>query len=83
MLWKIYADYDGIIDLGDELLLEKTLLAVEKGSARDLEEKVYMESRHILCPACREEILETLSSLEEMRSEAGSDEEGGEERNLH
>ena len=43
-----------------------------------------MESRHILCSLCREEILDTLSSLEHQESE--EDESGGNgegTRNLH
>jgi len=83
LMWKLFADYDGIIDLEDEKKLEVTMRAVEAASMADLEEQIYMESRHILCPMCREEILDTLASLEH-HAEEESDEGNGEgERNLH
>jgi len=84
LMWKMFADYDGIIDLEDEKKLEVTMRAVESASMADLEEQIYMERRHILCPLCREEILDTLASLEQQRTEEDSDEGNGEgERNLH
>ena len=84
LMWKMFADYDGIIDLEDEKKLEVTMRAVESASMSDLEEQIYMERRHILCPLCREEILDTLASLEQQRTEEDSDEGNGEgERNLH
>jgi len=84
LMWKLFADYDGIIDLEDEKKLEVTIRAVEAASVADLEEQIYMESRHILCPLCREEILDTLASLEHHNVEEESDEGNGEgERNLH
>jgi len=84
LMWKLFADYDGIIDLEDETKLEITMKAVEAASPADLEDQIYMESRHILCPACREEILDTLASLEHQSVEEGSDEGNGDgERQLH
>ena len=84
LMWKLFADYDGIIDLEDDRKLEMTMRAVEASSPADLEDQIYMESRHILCPQCREEILDTLSSLEHQHLETDSEEGNGEgERNLH
>jgi len=83
-MWKLFADNDGIIDLEDEKKLEATMRAVEAASPADLEDQIYMESRHILCPLCREEILDTLDSLEHQGRD--EDPEGGNgdgERNLH
>jgi hypothetical protein len=58
--------------------------AVEASSPDDLEDQIYMESRHILCPACREEILDTLASLEHQEHNEGQDEGNGDgERKLH
>jgi hypothetical protein len=83
-MWKLFADYDGIIDLEDEKKLEVTMKAVEAASSADLEDQIYMESRHILCPLCREEILDTLASLEHQNLDEDSDKGNGEgERNLH
>jgi len=84
LMWKLFADYDGIIDLEDDKKLELTMRAVEATSPADLEDQIYMESRHILCPLCREEILDTLTSLEHQNLD--EDREGGNgngERNLH
>lgn len=84
LMWKLFADYDGIIDLEDEKKLEATMEAVEAASPADLEDQIYMESRHILCSLCREEILDTLASLEDQDLDEGLDEGNGEgERNLH
>lgn len=84
LMWKLFADYDGIIDLEDDRKLETTMKAVEASSPAELEDQIYMESRHILCPQCREEILDTLSSLEHHNLENKSEEGNGEgERNLH
>jgi hypothetical protein len=83
-MWKLFADYDGIIDFEDEKKLEVTMKAVEAASPADLEDQIYMESRHILCPLCREEILDTLASLEHQNLDEDSDKGNGEgERNLH
>ena len=83
-MWKLFADYDGIIDLEDEKKLEATMEAVEAASPADLEDQIYMESRHILCSSCREEILDTLASLEHQNLEGDLDEGNGDgERNLH
>ena len=84
LMWKLFADYDGIINLEDEEKLQMTMRAVEASSPADLEDQIYMESRHILCPQCREEILDTLASLEHLSLEKDADEGNGEgERNLH
>lgn len=84
LMWKLFADYDGIIDLEDESKLEATVKAVEAASPADLEDQIYMESRHILCPSCREEILDTLDSLEHQHLAEDTDGGNGEgERNLH
>ncbi len=84
MIWKMFADYDGIIDLTDDLNLESTMRAVKTANSADLEEQVYMENRHILCPSCREEVLESLASLEQGESDPEPDGGNGEgERNLH
>jgi hypothetical protein len=84
LMWKLFADYDGIIDLEDEKKLEMTMRAVEAASPGELEDQIYMESRHILCSACREEILDTLASLEHQDTENDVDGGNGEgERNLH
>lgn len=84
LMWKLFADYDGIIDLEDEKKLEITMRAVEAASPGDLEDQIYLESRHILCLPCREEILDTLASLEHQDLEEDTDEGNGEgERNLH
>jgi hypothetical protein len=84
LMWKLFADYDGIIDLEDEKKLEITMRAVEAASPAELEDQIYMESRHILCAQCREEILDTLASLEHQDMEDSSDEGNGDgERNLH
>lgn len=84
LMWKLYADYDGIIDIEDGNRLERALRDVRKGSPDRIEDQVYMERRHILCPSCREEILETLGSMEHMGPEADADgEEEKDERNLH
>ena len=84
LMWKLFADYDGIIDLEDEKKLEITMKAVEASSPGDLEDQIYMESRHILCPLCREEILDTLASLELQNIADDSDEGNGDgERSLH
>ena len=84
LMWKLFADYDGIIDLEDEKKLEATMEAVEAASPADLEDQIYMESRHILCSSCREEILDTLASLEHQNLEEDLDEGNGDgERNLH
>ena len=84
LMWKLYADYDGIIDLEDEKHLESIMRTLEASSTVDLENQIYMESRHILCPMCREEILDTLASLERQISEEDAEEENGKgERNLH
>ena len=84
MMWKLFADYDGIIDLEDDKKLELTMRAVEATSPADLEDQIYMESRHILCPLCREEILDTLTTLEHQNpDEDGEGENGNGERNLH
>ena len=84
LMWKLFADYDGIIDLEDEKKLEITMRAVEASSPADLEDQIYLESRHILCPMCREEILDTLASLEHQSLNEDTDEGNGEgERNLH
>ncbi|MDF1536107.1 MAG: hypothetical protein P1S46_06325 [bacterium] len=85
LMWKMFADYDGIIDLEDERSLENTMRAVKIANGADLEDQVYLERRHILCPSCREEILDSLAAFEHSRSEpeepAGGNGEG--ERNLH
>ena len=84
LMWKMFADYDGIIDLEDDKKIEATMEAVEAASPDDLEDQIYMESRHILCPACREEILDTLASLEHQDLQEDPDEGNGNgERNLH
>jgi len=84
LMWKLFADYDGIIDLEDEKKLEKIMMAVEAASPSDLEDQIYMESRHILCSSCREEILDTLASLEHQNLEDDSGEGNGDgERSLH
>jgi hypothetical protein len=84
MIWKMFADYDGIIDLADDRNLENTMRAVKAANSADLEEQVYMENRHILCPSCREEVLESLASLEQGKSDPEPDGGNGEgERNLH
>ncbi len=88
LMWKLFADYDGIIDLEDEKKLEMTMKTLEAISPADLEDQIYMESRHILCPMCREEILDTLTSLEHQNlgedTEDGNGEGEGEgEKNLH
>lgn len=85
LMWKMFADYDGIIDLEDEKKLEATMKAVEAASPADLEDQIYMESRHILCSSCREEILDTLASLEHQDMEEDDPDEGNgeDERNLH
>lgn len=84
LMWKLFADYDGIIDLEDERKIEATMEAVEASSAADLEDQIYMESRHILCSACREEILDTLASLEHQNLDEDTSEGNGDgERNLH
>jgi hypothetical protein len=84
MMWKLFADYDGIIDLKDEKQLERTMRAVEATSPADLEDQIYMERRHILCPMCREEILDTLTSLEHQNLDEETENGNGEgERNLH
>ncbi len=84
LMWKLFADYDGIIDLEDEKKLENTMRAIEAASPADLKDQIYMENRHILCPMCREEILDTLASLERQNLEEDKDEGNGEgERNLH
>ncbi len=84
LMWKLFADYDGIIDLEDGKKLEVTMRAIEASSPAELEDQIYMESRHILCPLCREEILDTLVSLEHQNLEEDTDDENGDgERNLH
>ena len=84
LMWKMFADYDGIIDLEDEKKLLKIMRAVEAASPSELEDQIYMESRHILCPLCREEILDTLASLEHQELENETDEGHGDgEKNLH
>ncbi len=84
LMWKLFADYDGIIDLEDGKKLEVTMRAVKAASPAELEDQIYMESRHILCPLCREEILDTLVSLEHQNLEEDTDDGNGEgERNLH
>ncbi len=84
MMWKMFADYDGIIDLEDERNFGNTMRAIKTANSADLEEQVFMESRHILCPSCREEVLESLASLEHGESAAEPDGGNGEEeRNLH
>ena len=84
LMWKLFADYDGIIDLEDEKKFEVTMKAIEAASPADLKDQIYMESRHILCPMCREEILDTLASLEHQKTEEDTDGGNGEgERNLH
>jgi hypothetical protein len=84
MVWKMFADYDGIIDLEDERNLENTMRAIKTANSADLEEQVYMESRHILCTPCREEILESLTTLQQGESDPEPDGGNGEgERNLH
>ncbi len=84
LMWKLFADYDGIINLKDEGRIQESLEAIEAASRSDLEEQIYMESRHILCPACREEILDTLASLEVQDRDPEPEEENGSgERNLH
>lgn len=84
LMWNMFADYDGIIDLKDERGLENTVRAVKESNSADLEDQVYMENRHIVCPSCRQEILESLDAMEQ----ADDDPEprggnGGGERNLH
>lgn len=74
LMWKLFADYDGIINLEDAKNLEATMEAVEAASPADLEDQIYMESRHILCSSCREEILDTLASLEHQNIGEDSDE---------
>ncbi len=84
LMWKLFADYDGIIDLEDDEKLKVTVRAVETASPDDLEDQIYMENRHILCSMCREEILDTLASLEHQNLSEDMDEGNGEgERNLH
>ena len=84
LMWKLFADYDGIIELEDEKKLEATMKAVEAASPADLEDQIYMESRHILCSSCREEILDTLDSLEHQGLEEDAEGSNGDgERNLH
>ncbi|MDF1526381.1 MAG: hypothetical protein RRA15_12570 [bacterium] len=84
LMWKLFADYDGIIDLEDENNLEMTMKTVEAISPADLEDQIYMESRHILCPMCREEILDTFTSLEHQNLDEDTEDGNGEgERNLH
>ena len=84
LMWKLFADYDGIIDLEDEKKLEATMVAVEAASPDDLEDQIYMESRHILCSSCREEILDTLASLEHQDVDGNLDDGNGEgEQKLH
>ena len=84
LMWKLFADYDGIIDLEDEKKLEVSMKAVEASSTADLEDQIFMESRHILCPLCREEILDTLASLEHQDLDEDSDEGNGDgERSIH
>ena len=84
LMWKLFADYDGIIDLEDEKKLEVSMKAVEASSPAELEDQIYMESRHILCPLCREEILDTLASLEHQNLDEDTEEGNGDgERSLH
>lgn len=84
LMWNMFADYDGIIDLDDERSLENTVRAVKESNSADLENQVYMESRHIVCPSCRQEILESLEAMgraEESPEPQGGNGEG--EHNLH
>ena len=84
LLWKMFADYDGIIDLEDERALENTVMAVKDANSADLESQVYMENRHLVCPACREEILESLDAMEQVDTDPEPEGGNGEgERNLH
>jgi hypothetical protein len=80
----MFADYDGIIDLEDERGLESTVSAVKEANSADLEDQVYIESRHLVCSSCREEILESLDvmdQVEDIPEPEGGNGEG--ERNLH
>ena len=84
LMWRMFADYDGIIDLEDERSLENTVRAVKDANSADMEDQVYMESRHIVCSSCRQEILESLDAME--HAVEGPDPEGGNgegERNIH
>ena len=80
----MFADYDGIIDLEDERGLENTMRAVKDANSADLEDQVYMESRHIVCSSCREEILESLDAMAQVEDSPEPEGGNGEgERNLH
>lgn len=84
LMWKMFADYDGIIDLEDERGLENTVRAVKDANSADLEDQVYMESRHIVCSSCREEILESLDAMAQVEDSPEPEGGNGEgERNLH
>jgi len=84
LMWKLFADYDGIIDIEDGKKLEAIMNPVETASTAEIQDQIYMENRHVLCPQCREEILDTLASLEDHGLEEDLGEANGEEeKNFH
>jgi hypothetical protein len=61
--FRLFADYDGVVDPADEESFEKAL-ASALADEKKAEEQVYMEGRALLCPGCREDLLEALGAAE-------------------
>ncbi len=68
--FRFFADYDGVVDPADEESFEKAL-ASALADGKKAEDQVYMEGRALLCPECREELLDALEPTE--RGEKNAD----------
>jgi hypothetical protein len=63
--FRLYADYDGVADPADEESFDRALAVALRDEEKALDDKVYLEGRAVLCPECREELLEALGLTEE------------------
>jgi len=60
---RVFADFDGIIDLNVDKDLNELIAGMEEVTDISVEEQVYLERRRILCAVCRLDILKSLSAL--------------------
>jgi hypothetical protein len=78
---RLFADYDGIIDIRDEEGVDALIDDLSEIPARNLEDQIYTERRHLLCPQCRQELLEMLPEETPEYEEEPEDDENGTEGN--
>jgi hypothetical protein len=77
--FRLYADYDGVADPADEESFDRALATALRDEEKALDDKVYLEGRAVLCPECREELLEALGLAEEEEDDEAEGGEGGPE----